>query len=303
LEEGYTCEGNRVRPPPTTTLPPAVIVECLAKGWTSSGYWKFLKESEAGSSYQTTSGSTVSRGKSTQTAQSVGESFQNSVSVGVSVCAEAGAGVVVAKAKVTACASAGYSHSWSQDESNTFSKSSSFTQGESESTTIKLIPKRAGLAMWQWHFSGYNDACGATVNTKFPVYAYTESAKDPPPCFPGYCASELDPYGRCCHCTHGKQIRGAVARCPANPVQPQPISNQASNPAQPQRVKLEITLKQDNQSYPNWNRIPVQPQPQVVKIEIEVKHTHERDHETSKGGRIAKPIVLIGLVIAGLVQY
>lgn len=161
-----------------------------------------------------TTGSTMSNSRADGTVEEVGRELSTTASESLSVCVGTGDASPVS---VQGCATTGLERTASRSVRESLSTEAAWSLEESSETTHTFSPRRAGLALWQFRIYSHEDSCGTDVTTKLAQFTWTESKYDPPVCTPSGCATEDDPWGRCCSCTHEEdRLPGAVtpASCP-----------------------------------------------------------------------------------------
>lgn len=208
----WKCSDARRRrsPPPPTPAP------CQRRPFSMYGGWEFWGEVAMGQTVTLTTGSNIIRSRSEGTVEEVGRELSATASVELQVCVGTGDASPVS---VQGCATAGLQTTATRSLRNSLSSDSSWTLDQSNEVQHSFSPSRAGLALWQFKVASIEEGCDTEVTTKLQQFTWTDSKYDQPVCEPHSCATEDDPFGRCCSCNPASdRLEKAVtpASCSSN---------------------------------------------------------------------------------------
>jgi len=182
-----------------------------------------------------TMGSTISNSKSRGTVQEVGRELSTTASVELQMCVGTGD---VSPVSFQGCATAGMQSTASRSVRNSISSDSTWTLEESSEISHSFSPRRAGLALWQFVVLSSEEDCDTSVITKLQQFTWTESKYDPPVCEPHSCATEDDPWGRCCSCNPpSDRLKGAVT--PASCSSPETVRQASLDRIQVRQMEIQ----------------------------------------------------------------
>lgn len=217
------------------TPPPPPPPPCQRGQFSMFGGWEFLVEVAMDQTVTVTMGSTISNSKTEGTVAEVGRELSVAASVELQVCVGTGD---LSPVSAQGCATAGLQTTASRSLRNSLSSDSTWTLEESSEIQHSFSPRRAGLALWQFQVSSSEVDCDTRVITKLQQFTWTESKYDPPVCEPHSCATEDDPWGRCCSCNPpSDRLEGAVT--PASCSSPETIRQASLDRIQTKQMEIQ----------------------------------------------------------------
>lgn len=194
--EGCNPDSFKCTPAPTPPTPPPPP-PCVRTSFKPYGGWQFWGEIAMDQTVRVTMGSTITNSRSEGTVAEVGSELSTAASAELQVCVGFGQ---LSPVSAEGCATVGTQHTASRSLRNALSSDSAWSLQESSGIQHSFSPRRAGLALWQFRVSSIEDGCDTHVTTKLSQFTWTESKYEPPVCAPHSCATEADPWGRCCSC-------------------------------------------------------------------------------------------------------